>query len=103
MSPGTKVRSRAQKIANARMQEEILPRLGELPPELAKEWNPLIADFYGDYGMKLKLSDKLTYKLLKDDALMDEVSQIVTDSMTTAMVIEAKDFLTDLLAELKGR
>lgn len=99
MNPGTKVRNRAQRLANRRMQEEILPLLGELPPNLAKEWNPLVAS-QGDYGMKLKLFDKLTFTLIRSDDLMDQVQEIVVDSTYEAMLDEPEAFVTDLLASL---
>jgi hypothetical protein len=81
------------------MQEEILPLLGDLPSDLAREWKPLVAS-RGDYGMKLKLFDKLTFSLIRSDDLMDQVEEIVVDSTYEAMLDEPQAFVTDLLASL---
>jgi hypothetical protein len=102
-----KVAERAEKIANQRMKEEILPILSRKHPFLASrfQWRPLRTDFAGqsDYGMKLKLPDKLVLEILKDDNLMDMTTKIVIESTTEAATDwEPKAFVTNILDVLMG-
>lgn len=104
MSPGTRpVQTRAQKLANARMQKEILPLLDEHDdPTLAKLWNPLVPA-EGPYGMKLKLPDKLVIEILRSDTLLDATATIVIESTYDAMLDEPQAFVTSILNDLISR
>lgn len=91
---------RAAEIGNRRMQREILPLLSVQHPS-PRQWNPLRPDTIGDgYTLVLMPNDKLAIEILKSDEIMDQVEQIVEDSMAQAILDSPEAFVTTLLKAL---
>lgn len=102
MNPGTKdLREKALGIANKRMRREIAPLLSIQHPRI-NSWNPLRLDdpAYSEYGMKLWTSDKMVQELMRNDMLMEQVDQIVVESVEDAIMDTPEDFIQAALASL---
>lgn len=100
LKPSPEVLTQAAKIANRRMQEEVLPMLGGLHP-LGRLWKPLREDVSGDgYAMKLWVQDKLALQVLKTPMLLSRTENIVWESLHEAVMFNEKTqtaFVTDIL------
>lgn len=94
------VQSLAQKRANQRMRQEVLPLLSRRHPR-PNSWNPLrAAKGPSAYGMKLWLPDALALEILNDDDLMALTEQIVLEETTDAALTEPQAFVTSILEQL---
>lgn len=98
-----KVLKRSAQIANARMREEILPRLQNVTnPNLRRSWNPFTTDFAGPsmLAFKLRMPDMLVMQILRDPELSEQARQIAIESTTDGMMVEAKTFIGTMLNDL---
>lgn len=94
-----KVGDLAQKRANQAMRAEILPLLSIRHPR-PNSWNPLRQAKGEGYVLKLRMPDPLVLEILRNDALMRKVAEIVVNAVQDAALEEPKAFVMSIFETL---
>lgn len=104
-SAHVRVKDLANRLANARMRKEILPRLRQdVPADLQHGWNPWEEDPAPVHAHSMKTTDKLVFEVMRDDGLRAEARDMIHEETVTAAFFsrETPEFIAGVLEDLLG-